>query len=75
MVSVLLGHTGGLLEALVAKLVGIIDDATVCNGSVPVKIEAMKLLQDLSIVASSGYESIFRKVVDCIVISVLPKQE
>ena len=40
-----------------------------------VKTEAMKLLQDLSIIAASGYEGVFKKVVDCIVTGILPKQE
>ena len=75
MVNILVNHTSQLLEAIVGKLVAVLGDGTVCNGSVLVKIEAIKLLQDLSIIASSGYEAIFKTVVDCIVASVLPKRE
>ena len=73
--SLLIGHPDGLLEAIIGKCVAIIDDALMCNGSVAVKTEAMKLLQDLSIIAASGYEGVFKKVVDCIVVGILPKQE
>ena len=73
--SLLISHADGLLEAIIGKCVAIIDDALMCNGSVAVKTEAMKLLQDLSIIAASGYEGVFKKVVDCIVVGILPKQE
>ena len=73
--SLLISHPDGLLEAIIGKCVAIIDDALICNGSVVVKTEAMKLLQDLSIIAASGYEGVFKKVVDCIVVGILPKQE
>ena len=63
------------MDALIGKLVSILETGLVCNGSVLVKTEAIKLLQDLSVVASSGYEGIFRKVVDCIVTNVLLQNE
>ena len=75
LVGELLNHPNGLLAKLIEKLVNLVENDIICNGLVQVKIEAMKLLQDLSIVASSGYESVFNKVINCIITNTLPQNE
>ena len=60
-----------LFESLIGKLLNLVEFDADNTETLTIQIEAMKLLQDLSIIANNGYESLFKPVLSSIISSTL----